>query len=180
MSAGIGSIYSRIFSSRNGEQIKGLLMIDPLHEDLLYRVGAPGRGFFLWVRGILSPLGLDRIPGALFKGRNKEDRVWGQSTYQTGKYVYAKLQENLVADTLSKRDVASSSTIQYKDTPLTVVSSGEKMRRDDAWEEGQRDLTGLTHNLKHWDIVKKAPHEVWTTLEGREVIEKRLKQMVYA
>ncbi|KAK6865747.1 hypothetical protein PG995_002275 [Apiospora arundinis] len=180
MSAGIGSIYSRIFSSRNGEQIKGLLMIDPLHEDLLYRVGAPGRGFFLWLRGILSPLGLDRIPGALFKGRNKEDRVWGQSAYQTGKFVYAKLQENLVADTLSKRDVASSTTIQNKDTPLTVVSSGKQMRRDDAWEEGQRDLTGLTHNLKHWDIVKRAPHEVWTTLEGREVMEKRLKQMVYA
>lgn len=179
-SAGIGSIYSRIFASRNGGRIKGLLMIDPLHEDLLYRVGAPGRGFFLWLRGILSPLGLDRIPGALFKGRTKEDRVWGQSAYQTGKYVYAKLQENLVADTLSKRDVSSSSTIQDKETPLTVISSGEQMRRDDAWEEGQRGLAGLTHNLKHWDIVKKAPHEVWATLEGREVIEKRLKQMVYA
>ncbi|KAK8089484.1 hypothetical protein PG997_004445 [Apiospora hydei] len=180
LSAGIGSVYSRIFSSRNGEQVKGLLMIDPLHEDLLYRVGAPGRGFFLWLRGILSPLGLDRIPGALFKGRNKEDRVWGQSAYQTGKFVFAKLQENLVADTLTKRDVSSSGAIQYKDTPLTVISSGEEMRRDDAWEDAQRDLTGLTHNLKHWDIVKKAPHEVWTTLEGRDTIEKRLKQMVYA
>ncbi|KAK7951845.1 uncharacterized protein PG986_007573 [Apiospora aurea] len=180
LSAGIGSVYSRIFSSRNGEQVKGLLMIDPLHEDLLYRVGAPGRGFFLWLRGILSPLGLDRIPGALFKGRNKEDRVWGQSAYQTGKFVFAKLQENLVADTLTKRDVSSSGAIQYKDTPLTVISSGEEMRRDDAWEDAQRDLTGLTHNLKHWDIVKEAPHEVWTTLEGRDTIEKRLKQMVYA
>jgi pimeloyl-ACP methyl ester carboxylesterase len=43
--AGIGSIYSRVFSSRHGTEIEGLLLLDPLHEDLLDRVGASGRGF---------------------------------------------------------------------------------------------------------------------------------------
>jgi hypothetical protein len=133
----------------------------------------------LWIRGILSPLGLDRVPGALFKGRTKEDRVWGQSAYQTGKYIFSKLQENLVADSLTKRDVATSRAIQYKDTALTVISSGERVRADDEWEKKQRDLTHLTNKLQHWDIVNKAPHEIWSTLEGREIIEKRLKQMVH-
>ncbi|KAI1501743.1 hypothetical protein F5X99DRAFT_190296 [Biscogniauxia marginata] len=180
MSAGVGSIYSRVFSARHGDNIKGLLLIDPLHEDLLDDVGYSGRGFILWLRGVISPLGLDRIPGALFKGRTKEDRVWGQSAYQTGKNIFAKLQENLVAGTLSKRDVLSSRAIQYQDVPLTVVSSGNKVREDSKWEKLQRDLTHLTQQLQHWDIVNKAPHQVWNTYEGREIIEKRLRQLVHA
>ncbi|KAI1356499.1 mitochondrial integral membrane protein [Xylaria sp. FL0043] len=179
MSAGIGSIYSRIFSSRHGKSIKGLVLVDPLHEDFLNDVGASGRGFLLWLRGIISPLGLDRVPGALFKGRTKEDRVWGRSAYQTGKNIYAKLQENLVADTLSKRDVASSRAIQNPDVPLTLVSSGTHIREDSKWEEKQRELSHLTHNLQHWDIVNNAPHQVWDTLEGRNIIEKRLRQLVH-
>ncbi|KAI1488161.1 hypothetical protein F5X96DRAFT_646864 [Biscogniauxia mediterranea] len=179
-SAGIGSIYSRVFSARHGEDIKGLLLIDPLHEELLDDLSDSGRGFVLWLRGILSPLGLDRIPGAVIKGRTKEDRVWGQSSYQTGKYIFAKLQENLVAATLSKRDVASSRAIQNPDVPLTVISSGDEVRKDEDWEKLQRDLTHLTHQLRHWDIVNNAPHQVWNTLEGREVIEKRLRQLVHA
>ncbi|KAI0459416.1 hypothetical protein F5B21DRAFT_456642 [Xylaria acuta] len=178
MSAGIGSIYSRILSSRHGQDVKGLLLIDPLHEESLNDVGSSSRGFILWLRGITSPLGLDQIPGAVFKGRSKEDRVWGRSAYQTGKYIFAKLQENLVADTLSKRDVASSRAIQAQDVPLTLVSSGVKMREDSEWEEKQRDLSRLTHKLRHWDIVNDAPHQVWETLEGRDVIEKRLRQLV--
>ncbi|KAJ2992119.1 hypothetical protein NUW58_g2277 [Xylaria curta] len=179
MSAGIGSIYSRILSSRHGQDVKGLLLIDPLHEELLTDVGASSRGFILWLRGIISPLGLDRIPGAIFKGRNKEDRVWGRSAYQSGKYIFAKLQENLVADTLSKRDVASSRAIQAQDVPLVLVSSGIKVREDSNWEEKQRDLSRLTHRLRHWDIVNDAPHRVWETLDGRDIIERRLRQLVH-
>ncbi|RWA12417.1 hypothetical protein EKO27_g2678 [Xylaria grammica] len=179
MSAGIGTIYSRIFSSRHGRNVRGLLLIDPLHEELLNDVGYASRGFTLWLRGIISPLGLDRVPGALFKSRSKEDRVWGRSAYQTGKNIFAKLQENLVADTLSKRDVASSRAIQPQDVPLTLISSGAHIREDSEWEEKQRDLSGLTHNLQHWDIVNDAPHQVWATLEGRELIEKRVRQLVH-
>lgn len=180
MSAGVGSIYSRIFSARHGSDVKGLLLIDPLHEDLLGRLGSPGRGFLLWIRGILSPLGLDRIPGALFQGRTKADRVWGRSAYQTGKFLFAKLQENLVADTLSKRDMASSRAIQPRDVPVALVSSGVEVRRDAEWEAKQRDLSHITQELRHWDVVADAPHEVWRSLEGRQVIEKRLKELVHA
>lgn len=154
-------------------------MIDPLHEDFLDRIGAPSRGFSLWIRGVLSPLGLDRLPGAILKGRTKEERVWGKSAYQTGKFAFAKLQENLVAETLSKRDVSSSRAIQYQDTPLSIVSSGYEVRKNDAWEKAQRDLTHLTHKLRYWDIVDGAPHEVWRTYEGRQLMEKRLKQLVH-
>ncbi|KAF6842489.1 integral membrane protein [Colletotrichum musicola] len=179
-SAGIGSVYSRIFSSRHGKEVRGILMIDPLHEDLLHRVSAPGRGFAYWVRGIVSPLGLERLPGALFRGRTSADRVWGRSARQSGKYLFTKLQESLVADSLTKREVVSGKAIQYPDTPLVLISSGNNIRQDSVWEEKQRDLSHLTRNLKHWDIVDEAPHNVWETFDGREKIEKRLRQLVQA
>lgn len=177
-SAGIGSLYSRVFGSRHGEQVHGILMIDPLHEDLLSRVAAPGRGFLLWIRGVISPCGIDRISGAIFRGRRAVDRVWGRSSYQSGTTIFAKLQESLVADSLTKRDVVSSRAIQDKDTPLVVISSGDMIRKDRDWENKQRDLSHLTRNLQDWDIVDGAPHRVWDTLSGREVIEKRLKKLV--
>lgn len=179
-SAGVGSIYSRIFSSRHGRDIKGLLLIDPLHEDLLHRIGSPNRGFLLWAWGIISPLGLDRLPAALFKGRTREDRVFGRSAYQNGKFIKAKLQESLVADSLTKNEVSSARNIQFDTTPLVIVSSGINVRKDSEWERKQRDLTHLTNKLVSWDIVNKAPGEVWSTFKGREVIEKRLKELVYA
>ena len=178
VSAGIGSIYSRIFSARHGSEVKGLLLIDPLHEDLLEDVGAPGRGFRLWIRGVLSPLGLDRIWGALFRGRTREDRVWGRSVGQGGKYIFAKLQENLVAATLSRREADSSRAIQRPDAPLTLVSSGDRVRADPGWADRQRDLSHLTRDLRHWDIVDGAPHRVWETPDGRHTIEKRLRELV--
>lgn len=154
-------------------------MIDPLHEDLLDRVGKPSRGFMLWLRGIISPLGFDRLPGAIFRGRNSHDRVWGIASYQSGKQIFAKLQESLVADSLTRRDVASSRAIQNRDVPVVVISSGLKMKSDSEWESKQRDLTQLTDDLHDWDVVKKAPHQVWKTLDGRETIEKRIKQLVH-
>lgn len=178
-SANIGSIYSRIFSSRHGRDVKGLLLIDPLHEDLLYRIGGPSRGFLLWAWGVISPLGLDRLPAAIFKGRTREDRVYGRSAYQGGKYIKAKLQEALVADSLTKNEVSSARNIQKEKTPLVLISSGIEVRRDSTWEKKQRDLSTLTSNLVAWDIVSKAPTEVWKTYDGRQTIEKRLKELVF-
>ncbi len=177
-SAGIGSIYSRIFSSRHIRQVQGILLIDGLHEDLLHRISRPGRGFMLWVRGVISPLGWDRLPGALFKGRTREDRIYGKSAYQSGKYIKAKLQENLVANSLTKNEVVQARNIQEPKTPLVVVSSGISTRNDREWNDKQQDLTKITENLLAWDVVGGAPHEVWRTLEGREILEKRLGELV--
>ncbi|KAF4978036.1 hypothetical protein FZEAL_5501 [Fusarium zealandicum] len=178
-SSGIGSIYSRVFSSRHGDHVKGLVLIDPFHEDLLDQVGSPSRGFLLWLRGVISPLGLDRLSGAVFRGRTSRDRVYGRSAQQGGKFIFAKLQESLVAGSFTRRDAQTSRQIQDKDTPLVVISSGEHIKHSHTWEKKQRDLTKLTDKLKSWDIVDGAPHEVWQTFEGREKIEKRLKQLVH-
>ena len=178
VSAGIGGIYSRVFSARHPSAIAGIMLIDALHEDLLYKVGDPGSGFILWARGIISPLGLDRLAGALFKGRSREDRVYGKSSYQGGKFIKNKLQENLVADSLTKSEVRTARNIQQPNVPLVVVTSGIHLKQDKDWEQKQEELTKITDNLIAWDVVSKAPREeVWRTAEGRKVLEKRLGQL---
>ena len=178
VSAGVGGVYSRIFSSRHVRDIKGIMLIDALHEDLLYTIASPNRGFLLWVRGVISPLGYDRLFYAIAKGTTPEDRVYGTSAYQGGKFIKAKLQENLVANSLTKSEVSQARNIQSPKTPLVVVSSGIHVRKDEEWAKKQEDLTKVTENLVSWDEVNGAPHEVWRTLEGRQTLEKRLGELV--
>lgn len=178
VSAGVGGIYSRIFASRHLRDIKGIFLIDALHEDYLPKLGDDGRGFVLWLRGILSPLGLDRLAGAIFKGRTREDRVAGQSAYQSGKFIKAKLQENLVAKSMTSSEIASARNIQSRDTRLVVVSSGVEVRKSETWAKRQENLSKITDRLVAFDVVEGAPHEVWRSPEGRRVLEDRLKQLV--
>lgn len=182
VSAGYGSIVSRIFSARNFRSVAGIMLVDPLHEDYLKEeVGAPYRGFVLWGWGVLSPLGVQRIIGSLFQGQSREDRVYGKDVSQGGKFLKAQLQENLVAGSLTHSEIQSARTITNQaDTPLVVISSGDRVRSDSTWKERQKDLTTITDRLVAWDVVDKAPHYVWETYEGRTTMEKRLRELVKA
>ncbi|KAI7768291.1 hypothetical protein LZL87_014045 [Fusarium oxysporum] len=73
-----------------------------------------------------------------------------------GKFIFAKLQENLVARSFTRRDAKNSRQIQDKDTPLVVITSGLPVKQSNTWEKKQRDLTELTDKLKGWDIVDSA------------------------
>ena len=178
VSGGYGSIVSRIFSSRHYSDVSGIMMVDPLHEDLLNRVGKPSRGFLLWGWGVISPLGIQRIGGALFKGRTREDRVYGTQAFQSGKFIKAQLQENLVAESFTKSEIATARSIQTPDTPLVIVSSGKEIDNDSDWKKKQEQLTGITDNLLSWDVVDNAPHFVWQNYDGRTVLEKRLGELM--
>ncbi|KAF8469640.1 hypothetical protein BDZ91DRAFT_655158 [Kalaharituber pfeilii] len=177
VSHGVGGIYSRIFASRHSAQIRGLLLIDTLHENLLHRIGNSSRGFKLWLLGVISPLGLDRLWGWMFKGDTREDRIFGSAANQNGKLLKAKLQENLVATTYTLKEITTARVILPRNIPIAVVSSGERVKRDQKWYELQGDLSKLSDKLINWDVVDRAPHEVWKTLEGRAVLEKRLRQL---
>ena len=179
VSAGYGSIVSRIFASiQHTSEVVGIMMVDPLNEDLLYKVSSPTRGFIIWGYGVISPLGLQRLFGALFKGRSRQDRVYGKSAYQGGKFIKAQLQENLVAQSLTKSEIANARTVQTPETPLVVISSGIEVKKNSDWEKKQEDLTKITDNLISWDVVNQAPHFVWSTYDGRKIMEKRLGQLV--
>ena len=176
----VGGIYSRIFASRHTADIRGLLLIDAVPESLLHRIGSPGRGFLLWFRGVIYPLGIDRLVSAIFLLHNRQDRVYGRDAYQTGGQIKLKLQENLVATTFTKNEVIAARGILPRDTPIAVVSSGLKVKKDRQWNDGQRELSKLSDKLVAWDVVGGAPHEVWRNSRGKDVLEKRLAQLVNA
>lgn len=178
LSAGYGSLVSRIFSARHARRVQGIMMIDPMHEDLLYKIGSPGVGFTRWGWGVISPLGIRRILGTIFNGQTREDRVYGKYAFQSGKYIKAKLQESLVATSLTKSEVATARTIESPDTPLVVISSGIHSNSDEDWGRKQADLTTITDNLVKWETISGAPHKVWMTEKGRNVMEYWLGELV--
>ena len=184
LAAGRGAIHARIFASRHLGAVGGLLLVDPLHEDLLWRLGDAQTGFLLWAWGVVSPLGLHRLGGALFQGRSREDRVYGRSVQQGGKWLKAALQENLVATSLTATEIRQARNIQKntpgRDVPLAIVSSGVRSASDPDWAAKQEDLTTLTDRFLGWDTVKGAPHEVWESSEGRRAMADRLKELVQA
>ncbi|PHH54038.1 Uncharacterized protein C23C11.06c [Ceratocystis fimbriata CBS 114723] len=179
--AGTGSFYARIFAQQQGrEAVSGLLLIDAVHEQQLRQLGSAGRGFGLFLRGLVSPLGLVRLPGAVLRGRSRADRVWGRTAAQSGKTAFAMLQENLVAGSLTQREVLATRTLLREwDVRLGVVSSGDMVRHDARWETWQRDLAMLTRNLVGWDTVKGAPHQIWKTEKGRWALEDMMRRMVH-
>lgn len=178
VSHGVGGVYSRIFASRQGGKVRGLLLVDSLHESFLEDLGRPSRGFRLWVRGVISPVGLDRLWGWMFRGHSSADRVYGKASNQNGRAIKAKLQEALVARSFTRNEIHTARVILGREVPLAVVSSGKMVKQDGRWYDAQRDLSTLSDKLIGWDIVDGAGHEVWGTLEGRTVLERRLGQLV--
>ncbi|KAE8131213.1 hypothetical protein BDV38DRAFT_290619 [Aspergillus pseudotamarii] len=180
VSAGIGGVYSRIFASRHGGDIKGMLLIDVVHEDFLSDLASPSRGILLWFRGMISPLGLETLASTIFHHSTREDRVFGKYAYVGGRYIKARLQENLVAKSMTYGEISSARNNLSSKISLAVVSSGVEARKNEEWSRKQEDLTEITETLVAWDTVKDAPHEVWRTLEGRQILEKRLGQLARA
>lgn len=178
VSSGIGGVYSRIFASRHSAQVKGIMLIDTVSEDLLSKVAGSGRGFKIWLRGIFSPLGIDRLSGAIFKGRTRKDRVCGRCSYQSDKFLKAALQENLVANSMTRSDLDRADEAQDLSTPLVVIASGIETGRNKKWAKSQEDLKRVTHNLVSWKSVKGAPHEVWEHPDGMRVLDDELTKLL--
>jgi hypothetical protein len=179
-SEGVGALYSRVFAARHGHDVAGLLMMDPLHEDLLFRVGNPSVGFRWWVRGALAPLGLGRIPG-FWRGETPRDRVAGAAAArESEKYLFARLQESLVAETLTRREVERSAAVQARDVPAVLVSSRRRMDDDDGWRRAQQRMRDVVDDVV-WDVVDaRGGDEVWQDEDGRELVLKRLGQLAAA
>ncbi|CCG83784.1 protein of unknown function [Taphrina deformans PYCC 5710] len=176
-SHGIGGIYSRVFASRHPSEVKGLLLVDTLHEDLLGRVGNAKNAFFLVLRGFVSPLGIDRLVLWIFGGRSREDRTYGRSAYRGGRWTKARLQESL-AVALTRNEMLAARAILPKDVPVTVLAAGKDVKRSKVWEEKQIDLSHITDEGK-LIIVDHVNHEdILTRPEGKELLRKELSDLV--
>ena len=176
VSHGTGGLYSTIFAARHTTQVKGLLLVDTIPESLISKVFTPGRTFVLLLRGIISPLGIDRLSGWIFNHRTREDRVWGVSSWRSDRVIKSQFQESLAARSITRNEVIAAQAVIPRDLPLAVVISGKNCKNKE-WEEGQRKLS-KNSKKSTWDIVGKASHEVWKDEEGKRLLKRRLRDLM--
>jgi pimeloyl-ACP methyl ester carboxylesterase len=174
VSHGIGGIYSRVFAGRHTTQLKALLLVDTLHEDLLYEQSSAWSGFLYWLRGMISPLGIQKLVGWIFNHEGPKSRIFGDAQVYSGQWSKAKLQEQISARGLTKGDITASNALLPSKLPVAVASSAKSIRRNRRWSEKQRALTKLTSNNIEWRIID-GPHELWRSPSGRAELKDLLK-----
>lgn len=190
----IGGLYSQVFASHNTAQIESILLVDSWHEDLLLKnpfINAkkdektlpPGidsmnsrTGLKLWLKGLFSPLGLGAHASWLFKHRGSKSRIYGRDMSSQGKYLRARLQEQISASILSYNEVVSAKN-SLNDIPISVVSSDYLIKKSLNWGSWQRSLTKLSSTTKEWKIVDGG-HEIWKTPKGRDDLQDVLLRLL--
>jgi pimeloyl-ACP methyl ester carboxylesterase len=189
----IGGLYARVFASRNIEQIKSILLVDAWHEDLLLRNPnsktkknekipkeiaklSTFKGFQLWIEGFFSPIGLPLQASWLFKHRGSKQRIYGKDMVHQGRYLRARLQEQISASILSYNEAVNSKN-SLTDIPISVVSSDYMIKKSLNWGNWQRELTKLSGTTKEWKIVS-GNHEVWRNSKGKEQLQDVLLRLL--
>lgn len=190
----IGGLYSTVFASHNTAQVESILLVDSWHEDLLLKDPnsrakkdetslppgidsmSPLAGFKLWLRGIFSPLGLSAQGSWIFKHRGSKDRIYGRNMYTQGKYLRARLQEQISASILSYNEVVSAKS-SLVDIPISIVSSDYVIKKSLNWGNWQRELTKISSVTNEWKIVDGS-HEIWKSPKGRDELQNVLLRML--
>lgn len=172
-----GALYSQVLASRHTSAVKGMLFVDGIPSTMIPKVFTPTRTFTLLLRGIISPLGIDRLSGWIFRHRSRVDRVYGVSSWRSDRVIKSQFQESLAAGTITRNEVIAAESILPESIPVSVVSSGNPCKDSKEWEEGQRYLGGKAE--KHfWDVVGGVDHDLWKDNEGKRVLKKRLAELV--
>lgn len=193
-----GGLYSRVFALRNLGQMHSILLVDSWHEDLLKHFPFSGsnkknesrrtfknifelmdlwQGFKVWVRGVMSPLGLVRNLHWFFHPRKylSKSRIFGSDMIYSPKYLRARLQEQLTASILSFSEVHNA---DIKDLPLAVILSDFMIKTSQNWGKWQRELTKLSTNTLEWVVAEGADHWIWSNSKGRDQLQQLLLRLV--
>lgn len=169
---GIGGLYTRVFAAKHISIVKGMILIDTLHEDLIADVLTLWRGIKLFVEGAISPLGLQSL-WSLLKGHGSWDRLVGPDMVYTTKYLGYQLKENAVAWVTRSEVRASNAVLVNLDIPVEIVSSSQMIKKSKKWSAKQRELTRLTKENVGWKILEGG-HDLWK--EGKT--KKELQQIL--
>ncbi|CAH2355814.1 uncharacterized vacuolar membrane protein [[Candida] railenensis] len=194
----IGGLYSRLFASRNPGKIHSLLLVDSWHEDLLKKDPFSGTnkknepkkvfkniletmntftGFKLWLKGILSPLGVTQNLHWMFHPRkySSNSRIFGTDMYWSSKYIRARLQEQTTSSILSYNEIQGS---DIHNVPLSVISSDFMIKNSLNWGKWQRELTKLSDQSIEWVVAENSDHFIWRSAKGRTQLQQLLLRLV--
>lgn len=194
----IGGLYSRVFALRKPGQMHSLLLVDSWHEDLLTHFPFSGpnkknesrrvfwndlelmdslQGFLLWLRGLVSPLGVIRSFHWFFHPRKylSKSRIFGSDMIHSYKYLRARLQEQITASILSYNEVRSA---DIKNIPLSVILSDSMIQQSLNWGKWQRELTKLSSQPLEWVVAENSNHRIWDSPKGRKELQQLLLRLV--
>lgn len=194
----IGGLYSRVFALRNMGQMHSLLLVDSWHEDLLKHFPFSGankknedrrifrreldlmdswQGFKLWLRGLVSPLGIQRNFHWFLHPRKylSKSRIFGRDMVYSSKYLRARLQEQITASILLYNEVHTADVLKI---PLSVVLSDYMIKQSLNWGKWQRELTKLSLNTLEWVVAENTNHKVWDNPKGRDQLQQLLLRLV--
>lgn len=194
----IGGLYSRVFALRNPGQMHSVLLVDSWHEDLLKHFPFSGpnkknekrsvfrhdlelmdslQGFLLWLRGLVSPLGVTRSFHWFFHPQRflSKSRIFGSDMVHSPKYLRARLQEQITASILSYNEVR---TADIKKIPLAVILSDVMIKQSLNWGKWQRELTKLSSRPLEWVVAENANHRIWDSPKGRKELQQLLLRLV--
>lgn len=194
----IGGLYSRVFALRNPGRMHSILLVDSWHEDLLKHFPFSGpnkknekrsvfkndlelmdswQGFLLWLRGLLSPLGVAKSFHWFFHPRRylSKSRIFGSDMVHSPKYLRARLQEQITASVLSYNEVRSA---DIRKIPLAVILSDSMIKQSLNWGKWQRELTKLSSNPLEWVVAENSGHRIWDSPKGRKELQQLLLRLV--
>lgn len=194
----IGGLYARLFASRNPGKIHSLLFVDSWHEDLLKGNPFSGSnrkneskkvfknilelmnvrtGLKLWLKGVLSPLGINQNIHWFFHPRrySSRSRIYGSDMYYSSKYIRARLQEQVTSGILSYSEVKGA---DIHDLPVSVISSDFMIKNSLNWGKWQREISKLSSNTLEWVIAENSNHFIWNSPKGKEQLQQLLLRLV--
>lgn len=194
----IGGLYSRMFASRVPGKVHSLLFVDSWHEDLLKISPFSGSnrknesvhvfknilelmnvrtGFKLWLRGVVSPLGIRQNLHWLFHPRrySSRSRIFGSDMYYSSQYIRARLQEQVTSLILSYSEVKGA---DIHNLPVSVISSDFMIKNSLNWGKWQREISLLSSRTIEWVIAKNSNHFIWESAKGREQLQQLLLRLV--
>lgn len=93
-----------------------------------------------------------------------------------GKYLRARLQEQIGASILSYNEAVSAKQALV-DIPISVVSSDNMIKRSLNWGNWQRLLTKISSTTYEWKIADGG-HEMWKTPKGKEQLQDVLLRLL--
>lgn len=194
----IGGLYLRMFALRFPGSIHSMLLVDLWHEDLLKRdpFGGSDRknepkrvfkniletmntltGLRLWLKGVLSPLGVVPNLHLVFHPRRylSNSRIFGHDMYWLSKYIRARLQEQVTSLILLYNEIKGS---DIHNVPLSVILLGFMIKNSLNWGKWQRELTKLSDQLLEWVVAENSDHFIWRSPKGRAQLQQLLLRLV--
>ena len=177
-----GAVFSRMYASAHPEDVAGLVLVDPAHEEQFDRFPAMGDTTAANAMRVLSRVGLFRLfrPFDSF-GEDMPAQAFAQwrSVAYTTRYADAQAEEaSHLVDVVSPWFTAQDTDLG--DTPLVILQAADAEWPDPGMKDLQRELVAHSTNSR-FEVVPRADHlGIVTHQEHAAVVSSAITELITA